>query len=262
MTWSTLVASVLLILANAFSIARANETYVCAERTEGVLLFVDRTTPFDDIDKDILSKEFDLVVGSLRPCQKLSVYTIAGSNTSTQLLFNSRFPGCPVGESPDYLFGRCSTQKVRSDRSAFRSRVAATLRELLRKTDSHDRSEITQTISEITRTYSGDARIERIYIFSDLLENSRLLVWPKILSSKPASLIRSLRELNEIPAVQAIDVYVFGIGRSDEKGRRTLEAREEMALKLFWVELFAAGGAKSVRIQHRPDADMEAALSK
>ena len=96
----------------------------------------------------------------------------------------------------------------------------------------------------------AEGRENRIYIFSDMIENSEYLSG-KDFSRKPnEALIAMLEQDRLIPNLAGATVKVFGVGRGGSAARAPLPQDRLTKLHDFWTRFFTAAGASVTLTQN------------
>lgn len=90
----------------------------------------------------------------------------------------------------------------------------------------------------------GGRAYARLYIFSDMLENSQALPW-RVFRQEPNDQAMSIVRANGLtPNVRGASVHIAGFGRLHDPGRPYLPAELDRKVRGFWAEYFVAGGAQ------------------
>lgn len=221
----------------------------CQYGKNTVLLFVDRTTPYDDQDRAVFAEGLELIFKRLRIGDQVVIHTIEDSFGNSRQVFVGCYPGCPEGGVFDWFMGSCQAMEARGDRFRFEQGLARLGRDMLNKPMSFPFSDIAQTVAFITRSYQSRGKaITHVYVFSDLVENSREMPWPSILKASPEDFAK---RISIEPALKDGHVAVFGFGRWHDANRRPLMSHENHRLRTFWEGFFRAMGARATYIGQR-----------
>jgi hypothetical protein len=226
----------------------------CQYGKRTVLIFVDRTTAYDDIDKKIFVDGFDRIMARLNVGDNVVVHTIQDKHTNSSIVFNACLPGCPDEGFVNWLVGSCKSLIARGAHSRFRLDLAKSIRDLLDHPQSFRYSEIVRTLINVTNTYAARARNDRrakiaqVFVFSDLLENSTLIPWRILKSGNGARALQILNGVDIRPAIAGARVATFGFGRNHGNRRRPLTPSQDRALRKFWQAFFKLGSASDVYI--------------
>lgn len=240
------LAAVIAAIASYGITARA-ETDYCAYSEKVTLLLVDRTTMYDDIDKTRLVSGLEQLYNALEIGDRLIVHTIADHTTASERVFDACYPGCPDNGLMGWIVSSCRAGLARSDLLTFREQLALRLREVLYQHEEYPHSAIIATLVGTTARYKS-VGLNRLVVFSDLLENSAELPWPTIVTRDAQSLHDRLMGLGLSLDLRNIQVVAFGIGRVHDQERTPLSADQRSALLVFWRTYFTNSGSASVAI--------------
>jgi hypothetical protein len=219
----------------------------CADSKRSILFLIDRTTAYDERDQQVLVDGLDRFFKELGTGDRLLLYTIGGSAADSRRLFDACVPGCPEGGLLDSLFGACKPVVARADRQEFTRKLLGTLLDLLKKNVHYDASAILETVRTVVET-NRDAHVERLVMFSDMLENSDVLTVSALVKDGPKEAIARVEAAGALPRVAGIDVDAFGTGRSHAPGRPALSTSMAHKLETFWTGVFERGGASRVAV--------------
>lgn len=250
--------SALFVSFHASTVQSAPKQDYCAFGDRIVLILVDRTTAYDRRDRKIFSAGFERIVDTLQLGDKVLVQTIANDYAESETIFQRCLPGCPETGISGWLLSQCRSLQARADLTSFKRTLAGGIRQMLNKVQSHKYSDITRTLARATTTLQeipiGDQKkrqLALVILFSDLLENSVLLPWPKIVTEKPKQSLSVLKRHDILPDLDGSEVIAFGFGRHHNPRRSPLKPWMERRLRRFWTLFLRAGGAKTVSIRSR-----------
>ena len=218
------------------------------------LIFIDRTTPYDNRDKKVFTSGIQKIVDRFQFGEKVIVFTINDNYVESQKTFDKCFPGCPEENVWSWFLGNCRAFEARADRANFVRDLAINIRQLLDDVQEYPRSDIARTIARVTEAISQgigrrpDGALSSVFVFSDLIENSVEFPWPSIVRTDAESTIKKMIALNSLPSLSGAEVYVFGFGRFHNKERTPLRTETENRTRNFWSAYFMAGGASSIFI--------------
>jgi hypothetical protein len=216
----------------------------CAFSRSSSLFLIDQTTPYDDTDRAVITESIGTVVDQLGPGDRIVLATIGEHYTQSTRLINACKPGCPEGQGAlDSMMGGCSSMKALADERQFIGQLAQTLAPAVQGSASADHSAIMSTITQWTQAPPGGQPFSRIYIFSDMLENSQAVPWTEFRSMEPDVAMAQVEKYHLLPAVRGAEVRVVGFGRSHNPGRPPLDPELDARLRAFWGDYFRAGGA-------------------
>jgi hypothetical protein len=220
----------------------------CRYSTATTILALDRTTKYDQIDRDNLHDGMQRLYSALAVGERLLVYTVSDAFVHSERIFDACYPGCPENSLGDWLFGDCTSLKAAHHKSAFQRQLATVIDNIMHEPEDYHHSDLIQTFAALTRRHSAGNGLKRFVAFTDLLENSQHMPWPQILQSEPEMLLKRLRKYDGMPDLSGASVHVFGIGRSHGQARSPLAPDVRERLISFWSRLFKAGGAEPVHI--------------
>ena len=231
--------------------ARAATDYCGYGHATSVLL-VDRTTAFDATDKAVFLQALDGMIAGLGAGDRLVLYTMTGAYTESQKLFDRCKPACPDEGFIGDLFASCRPVVARSDALGFTRELAQTLAGLLQKPEETRFSDLFRTVADAVRPYvAGPQKLQNVYLFSDLIENSPLLPERELKRLPPAAILQRLRTDGVLATLGGAAVRVFGFGRDDSPARPPLPQAERQRIEQAWRLWFDASGAGSVEIGFR-----------
>src|SRR5262249_39574642 len=128
----------------------------CAYGHHSSLFMIDRTTPYDQTDQQVLLQSAGAVVDGLHAGDRLVVVTIGSHYSMSNRVFNECRPGCPATNNPfgDVVTG-CASMIALRDERIFRARLIQALRPLMNNATDDRASDITGTIAQTTREAPG-----------------------------------------------------------------------------------------------------------
>lgn len=233
----------------ATGIARAEARTYCAPDAANLVVYVDKTTPYDETDKRALIDGIGRLFEGLAGGERFSLRTIAESFSASTSLLDACLPWCPAAGLFDSLFGSCNEGLVASDRKALRTRLVGQLRDLLDNFVELPNSEIVRTIAITLPIELRPGRPNHVYMFTDLIENSTYLPGKDFFGKKTPVLLARVAADGLVPPLTGVDVHVFGVGRGGNPAdRHPLDQALLEKLTGFWTGYFAAAGA-SLTIQ-------------
>ena len=216
------------------------------------VLLVDRTTAFDATDKTVFLQALDGMIAGLGAGDRLVLYTMTGAYTESQKLFDRCKPACPDEGFLGDLFASCRPVVARSDALGFTRELAQTLAGLLQKPEETRFSDLFRTVTDAVRPYAaGSQKLQNVYLFSDLIENSALIPERELKRLPPATIVQRLRTDGVLATLGGAIVRVFGFGRDDSPARPPLPQAERQRIEQAWRLWFDASGASSVDIGFR-----------
>ena len=234
--------------------AKASQNY-CALNDEHILILIDRTTQYDERDKEILISGLSEIFEKLSAGDEVIVHTIVDEFSKSDVVFHQCYPGCPSGFFESF-FGSCKGMLARSDRARFKRKLVMVSRGILENPLSYPHSDIARTIASVTWSYADNhgnpARdLTEVFIFSDMIENSKEIPWPNILQSDPNQILNEFRQSGFSPNLNNTQISIFGFGRGHDDNRKALPLKMEGTLKNFWIDYMKGAGASKVYIGQR-----------
>lgn len=228
----------------------------CQPEGANILVYVDRTTPYDDIDKSALVDGISRIFESLTGGERFTVRTIADASSHSETLVSSCIPVCASKGLLDDLFrSDCTEGAAINDRQHLRSEVVSQMRQLLNGFVELPYSAIVGTLAETGSIEYRRGRSNRIFIFSDLIENSPDIPGKDLFDNKTQTLVARAEKRRMVPELTGADVRVFGVGRSGKPGRPPLPTDLLLKLKDFWEAYFARTGARLTIAQSLGDVN-------
>ncbi|MGB0711984.1 MAG: hypothetical protein ACPGUC_00350 [Gammaproteobacteria bacterium] len=232
--------------------AEAAEPDYCGYSERFTVVAIDRTQRLDDHDRDILLEGLGKVFDSLEAGERVLMRTIAGRHTDSETLFDACYPGCPDEGLLGSFLGSCSSMRARGDRTRFQQALVSRAKDLLNTDQAHVHSDILLTLAATASTLRDSGRLPtRWTIFSDMLENSPALPWPRVLDASAGDLTDIPASAGMTPRFDGSSVDIFGFGRLHSPGRPALADAQRGHLVSLWRSYFAALGASRVRIGQR-----------
>lgn len=227
----------------------AAEGKYCADTADNVVVYVDRTTPYDDTDKTALVDGISRLFESLKGGERFSLRTIADSFATSTGLMDACVPFCPDAGFLGDLFSACTEGVMINDRKHLRDQIVTQLQSLLANFVELPNSEIVRTIAMTAPNEYRPGRANRFYLFTDLIENSVYLPGKQFFSDKNDKLLAHVSADHLVPDLSGSTIQVFGVGRGGNPGdRHPLDQKLLGKLVDFWQRYFAATHA-TVTIQ-------------
>jgi hypothetical protein len=227
-----------------------HKTDYCKNSKSSTLFLVDRTTPYDEVDRKVIIDSIGAAVDGLDIGDRIVVATIGSHYSKSERLVNACKPGCPKSNNPlDSMLGGCSTMRAMADEREFLGRLRSTLRPLTQGSVEAENSDITGTIAQWTQRPPGGMSFGHVYLFSDMLENSQALPWHEFKAMKPEAAIEVARKYGLLPSTPKAEVRIVGFGRLHDPGRPPLPADLDARLRAFWISYFGAGSAANVSFE-------------
>lgn len=222
----------------------ANTDKYCVEGADNVVIYVDRTTPYDEIDKQALIDGVSRVFESLAGGERFVMRTITDASVRSEVLVRSCVPVCKAGGFLDDLFGDCTEGVMLNDRKHLRTEIVGRMQSLLENFVELPYSDIVATIAHTAPGELQPSGRNRFYLFTDLIENSPNVPGKDFFSTKNEKLIARLTRQGFVPALAGADIRVFGVGRSGKPERPPLDPDLLRKLTEFWHAYFEQAQAK------------------
>lgn len=223
----------------------AGQDKYCLEQSDNIVIYIDRTTPYDEIDKQALIDGVSRVFESLAGGERFVMRTITDASVRSETLIRACVPICKSGGWLEDLFSPTCTEGVMlNDRKHLRSEIVAQMQALLENFVEQPYSDIVGTIAGTAPSEMRPAGTNRFYLFTDLIENSPNIPGKDFFSVKNSKLIAKVTEQRLLPSLAAADVRVFGVGRSGKPDRPPLDPALLKKLTEFWEAYFREAGAR------------------
>jgi hypothetical protein len=227
----------------------------CDPNGANLILFLDVTTPYDEIDKTALIDGIGRILAHLTGGERITIRTIEDAFSRSRRLLDTCFPYCPPGGIFDDLFSTCTEGVVINEKKRMMRTFVVTLTGLLDSARELDQSEIIRTLTLSLREEYRRDRPNRVFVYSDMIENSTYLSGMDFFRAKDGPLIEQLERDGLVPSIWEAEVHIFGIGRTGITGDRSALPQERLnRLTSFWTKYFAAGGA-TVRLTQNLSLD-------
>lgn len=222
----------------------------CSYGKSHSLLLVDRTTVYDDQDRETLNSGLVALADHLGPGDRLTIQTLSDNPSGSSVVFDACRPGCPPQGLGDWIVNGCRAVIAKKDYRKFEAELVAKVAPLTKTSEEYKVSEVARTIANVTRDLAS-AKIHSLYIFSDMLENSALVPWMEFSTAPPEATLDKFRQFNIKAALSGVNVFVFGFGRSHDLARSALPADVEDRIRSFWQRYFEDGGVASLKVGQR-----------
>ncbi len=222
------------------AVAGATSKY-CSKTADNVVVYVDRTTPYDDIDKNDLIDGVSRLFETLKGGERFTMRTIADSFAASATLLDECVPVCAAGGIFGDLFSGCTEGVMINDKKHLRDRIVRQLETLLANFVELPNSEIVRTIGLSAAGELRPGQPSRFYLFTDLIENSQYLPGKEFFTQKNDALLKRVAADGLVPNLQGAPVRIFGVGRGGNPGdRHPLDQALLKKLLDFWQRYFEA----------------------
>ncbi len=231
-------------LAAGGAVAGTTSKY-CSDKADNVVVYVDRTTPYDAIDKKDLVDGVSRLFETLKGGERFSMRTIADNFAASTSLLDECLPVCHAGGLFGDLFSGCTEGVVINDTKHLRQAVVEQIKNLLDNFVELPNSSIVRTLGLSAPAELRPGRANRFYIFTDLIENSRYLPGKEFFTTKNSLLLKHIAKDGLVPDLQGATVRIFGVGRGGSPGdRHALDQALLEKLLDFWRHYFEAAHAQ------------------
>jgi hypothetical protein len=190
------------------------------------ILLVDLSDKITDLDN--FKKSISVLSEMIHPGERLIIGISTDKVGDVKLLMDFVNP-------EDSLW--VSKLKIRALQKTFKDCLAEGITKIAAFDQKFDKSAILETINFAAKIFSADASSEkRLFIYSDMMQNSPSLSFYNQKSFEVKSLIEATKKEELIPKLEKIAVYIAGVGahESDKKVRE---------LEKYWQTLFTEAGA-------------------
>lgn len=223
------------------SLADYDRRKFCRPDASEVLILIDITTALDARARQLLSDGVREIVEGLNPGESLRIATIADQVTHSEMLMSACVPYCP-DDLGTILLGNCTEGLLRLETRHLHRQMSDTLRARLEATADLPYSDILRTL-KATVAARTPGRHLKLYVFSDMIENSEYVSGRDFWSTSPAKLNAKLVADGLVPDFSNTSIYAFGIGRGGSGERKALPQPRMQALSQFWTAYFSQAGA-------------------
>lgn len=227
----------------------------CSTSGDRVLLLVDITTPYDNRDKQILVDGLQNIVGQLGDGDRIVIRTIADSYTHTEKLIDRCMPYCPPMSFWESLFSNCTGGLILNHKRTLIAEIRSSVRQRLDQFEELEHSEIIGTIAQSAKEVLSPKQGAKVYIFSDLIENSDYIPGKTFSEESNELLLTKIEADRLVPSLKGATVKIFGVGRGGGSERTPLPIPRLNKLLDFWNKLLARGEAAQVTISQNLVAD-------
>jgi hypothetical protein len=227
-------------------LADYDRSQFCRPNASEVLILVDITTALDARARQLLSDGIREIVEGLNPGESLRIATIADQVTHSEMLMSGCVPYCP-DDLGTILLGNCTEGLLRLETRHLRKQMADVLRARLETTADLPYSDILRTLNATVAARTPGRHL-KLYVFSDMIENSEYVPGRDFWSTSPAKLNAKLVADGLMPDFSNTSIFAFGIGRGGSGERKALPQPRMKALSQFWTAYFEQAGANSANL--------------
>jgi len=204
----------------------------CAMGGRGVLVIVDRTTPFTELEQRQIRQSLESIRTGLGQGDRIQISSIEDifANSLTEDI--GCYPKCAPGD------GNCSGGVELVDQSDFNADLDDAIERVLAQQPEQTSSDVAATIAGASSSFAADRQITELYVFSDMIENSRHLPSERLFSLPVEETLTIVRESRALPSINGARVRVVGLGRGHQSGRDPITADQMQRLRDFWDAYF------------------------
>ena len=123
-----LATALVLWAASTNSAAAVDNSRFCSETAANIVLYLDVTTPYDDVDKQALVDGATRIFESLKGGERISIRTIADEFSSSRRLLDLCVPYCESHGLLRDLFSDCTEGVVINEKKRLKASIAIELR--------------------------------------------------------------------------------------------------------------------------------------
>jgi hypothetical protein len=237
-----------LLVLQGLSVSWAYQQDYCSQ-SDGrpVLLLIDRTSPFDEQDKQVFAHGIDTLFRQLQAGDRLVVHTLTADFSSSDKIFDACRPGCREQGLVGGLFSDCRESVARLDDRKYLRDLLGSIKPMIDEQEKYPASEIIETIAFMQQEY-GHLQPARLVIFSDMIEHSQLARFAYLEQQQIETLLERLERLGLVGDMHGVTVEVFGYGRHHGSSRSGLKPEQKRNIEQFWREYFRRAGVAEFRL--------------
>jgi hypothetical protein len=241
--WYPMLLAVVGALGCTASLARPA---YCNASSANIVVYIDKTTPYDEIDKAALIDGVGRLFESLEGGERFTIRTIAESFSSSTTLVDDCVPICESEGFLADLFSECTEGVMINDKKRLRGTIVKQLQSLLDNFVELPNSEIVRTLAMSAPMEVRPDRTNRFYLFTDLIENSLYMPGKDFFNWPNAALLAKVGADGLVPDLTGVEVRIFGVGRGGTAERRPLDQPLLQKLQGFWLGYFEAAHTTAI----------------
>jgi hypothetical protein len=216
----------------------------CSPSATNVVLYLDVTTPYDEIDRASLVGGVEKIFARLGDGDRLSIRTIEDAFPNSRRLVDACMPFCKSEGFFSDLLSDCTEGVVIDDRRRLQRDIVAEITKVASSSVELKTSEIIRTLAMSSAEEYRDGQANAFFIFSDMIENSEYLPSSQFLSLKNSQILSNLAKDRLVPDLHGAAVAIFGVGRKgNPQARDALEQQKIDKITDFWDGFFSLAGA-------------------
>jgi len=209
----------------------------CAVGGRGILVIVDRTTPFTELEQRQIRQSLESIRDGLGAGDRIQISSIENIFANSVTEDVGCYPKCAPGD------GNCSGGVELVDQSNFNADLDDAIERVLAVQPEQTSSDVAATIAGASNAFAAEREITELYIFSDMIENSRHMPSERLFALPVEETLTITRENRALPNINGARVHVVGLGRGHQTGRDPITSEQMQRLREFWDAYFteAAG---------------------
>lgn len=219
----------------------AKQDYCSQGEGRTILFLIDRTSAFDEQDKESFANGVDVLFKQLQTGERLIIHTLTEDFSDSKKIFDACRPGCVEQGMVSGLFSQCRASRAKVDERQYMREILTSVKPMINTQEKYPNSEIIETIAFMMQEYEQH-KPDRLIIFSDMIEHSRLAKFGHLKERNIQVLLDKLDKLDLIKPMQGVDVEVFGFGRDHSARRHGLKAELKRNIEEFWQVYFKRAG--------------------
>ena len=227
------------------AVAAYDESKFCKSGADVIVILIDVTSEFDNHSINIFRDGVSNIIAKLDGGERVLIETIGDSFTKSEKLYDGCVPFCVSSWN---IFSDCTTGLVKLRSREQLNKIAAVLRSRLSKTTDLPHSDIVRTLAYVVGPLARGTHEIKLYMFSDMIENSSFLPGKMFFSRPINNLIQYISENSLIPNFKRVDIHAFGVGRAGTTGRKPLPQHLMNRIIEFWSVYFRHSGAEKFDI--------------
>jgi hypothetical protein len=238
-----MAAAIFVVAADCANAQSEDAHRFCDSDAPNVVVFLDLTTPYDEIDREALIQGISQIFESSKDGARLVLRTVEDAFTASDRVADICIPFCPSEGFLSDLLSDCTGGVVINERKRQRHLISAALLKLMQAREELPHSDILRTLFNAAREEYRDGRENMIYIYSDMVENSEYISGKEFFTSSNETLLEKLADDRLVPNLFKAQVQVFGMGRGGSADRTPLAQERLGKVEDFWRLYFTATGA-------------------
>lgn len=215
-----------------------------------IYVAIDVTTPYDEKDRKGLNKMLSHVIREQKGGNHVLINLVRSHQMDSKVVFEGCVPAC-LKTGIEKWTG-CSEGLIATDKKRYLRDMVKSLKEHIRSNSGAKNSALVFTLEGLLKKIATDGkRISRLYIYSDMIENSKEIPGKVFWSKSPEKILRmAKRKFGYKPRKmdKEVDIYIYGFGRAGEGDRKYLSRKQIIHVQKFWNRYFQGWGISEDRI--------------